>query len=203
MNKKLKRITDIIIAFLGLVFLIPFLFCISLIVFIDIKEFPFYIQDRIGKNNKKFKIIKFKSMKTLFDNEGKFLSDEIRLTFLGRILRKFSIDELPELFNVFLGSMSIVGPRPLIPAYLNRYTSEQARRHDVKPGLTGWAQINGRNAITWEEKFKFDIWYVDNWSIMLDLKIILVTLKNILKPYGINQPGKATMEEFMGARKKN
>ena len=198
-NERLKRITDLIIALTGIIFLSPILLIVSIIVFIDVKEFPFYIQDRIKKNNARYKIIKFKTMKTIANEEGKLCPDEERLTIVGKILRKFSLDELPELLNVIEGSMSIVGPRPLIPAYLERYTPEQARRHDVKPGLTGWAQIHGRNAISWEEKFKYDVWYVDNWSLMLDLKIIFITFINVIIPYGINQPGRATMEEFMGS----
>ena len=134
------------------------------------------------------------------DEDGNLLPDGERLTRLGRFLRKTSMDELPEFFNVIKGDMSIVGPRPLLMQYLDRYTPEQARRHEVKPGITGWAQVNGRNAITWEEKFKLDVWYVDNWSLWLDMKIILMTLWKILKREGINQPGQATMEEFWGKK---
>lgn len=130
------------------------------------------------------------------DSNGNMLPDAERLTSLGRFLRKLSLDELPELFNVLKGDMSLVGPRPLLPQYLERYSSEQIRRHEVKPGITGWAQINGRNAITWEEKFKLDVWYVDNWSLRLDIKIIFMTIWKIIKREGINQPGQATMDEF-------
>ncbi len=131
------------------------------------------------------------------DEDGILLPDSDRLTKPGRFLRKTSMDELPEFFNVIKGDMNIVGPRPLLMQYLDRYTPEQARRHEVKPGITGWAQVNGRNAISWEDKFKLDVWYVDNWSVWLDLKIVLMTVRKILKREGINQPGQATMEEFM------
>jgi len=132
------------------------------------------------------------------DEKGRLLPDGDRLTPLGRFLRATSLDELPELMNVMKGEMSIVGPRPLLMQYLDRYTPEQARRHEVKPGLTGWAQVNGRNAISWEEKFKYDVWYVDNWSVTLDLKILVMTAVKVLRREGINQPGQATMEEFRG-----
>ena len=145
---------------------------------------------------KPFTIYKFLTMTNERDEEGNLLSDGERLTPLGRFLRKTSMDELPELFNVIKGNMSIVGPRPLLMQYLDRYTPEQARRHEVKPGITGWAQVNGRNAITWEEKFKLDVWYVDNWSLWLDVKIIGMTIWKILKREGISQPGHATAQEF-------
>lgn len=138
-------------------------------------------------------------MKSLTDESGNFLPDEKRISKMGFFLRRLSLDELPELWNVIKGDMSIVGPRPLVLVYLDRYTPEQARRHEVKPGITGWAQVNGRNAITWEDKFKYDIWYVDNWSLWLDLKIIFMTIINVIKGEGISQPGHATMEEFKGS----
>jgi lipopolysaccharide/colanic/teichoic acid biosynthesis glycosyltransferase len=133
------------------------------------------------------------------DKQGNLLSDSQRLTQLGKFYRSTSLDELPEFINVLKGDMSLVGPRPLLMRYLGRYTPEQARRHEVKPGITGWAQVNGRNALTWEEKFKLDVWYVENWSFWLDMKILLMTIWRILKRQGINQPGQATMEEFMGS----
>lgn len=141
---------------------------------------------------------KFRTMKDLRDENGNLLPDEQRLTRFGAFLRSTSLDELPELINVLKGDMSLVGPRPLLMEYLDRYTPEQARRHEVKPGITGWAQINGRNAISWEEKFKLDVWYVDNWSIWLDLKKLFITIYKVLKREGINQPGKATVEYFKG-----
>jgi lipopolysaccharide/colanic/teichoic acid biosynthesis glycosyltransferase len=138
-------------------------------------------------------------MADLTDNEGRLLPDEKRLTRVGRLLRATSLDELPELFNVLRGDMSLVGPRPLLMKYLARYTPEQMRRHEVRPGLTGWAQVNGRNAISWEEKFELDVWYVDNWSLWLDVRIIARTILKVLRREGISQEGKATMEEFMGS----
>lgn len=155
-------------------------------------------QVRPGLRGKPFSIYKFRTMTDERDEDGCLLPDFERLTELGRFLRKTSIDELPELFNVIKGNMSIVGPRPLLMQYLDRYTPEQARRHEVKPGITGWAQVNGRNAISWEDKFKLDVWYVDNWSLWLDVKIIGMTIMSVLKREGISQEGEATAAEFMG-----
>jgi lipopolysaccharide/colanic/teichoic acid biosynthesis glycosyltransferase len=157
-------------------------------------------QERPGLHGRPFILYKFRTMRDLRDVEGRLLPDEMRLTRLGRILRSTSLDELPELFNVLKGEMSLVGPRPLLMEYLNRYTPEQARRHEVKPGITGWAQVNGRNAITWEEKFKLDVWYVDNWNLGLDLKILGLTLIKVLKREGISAGGHATMPEFRGSQ---
>ena len=137
-------------------------------------------------------------MKNRRDEQGNLLPDEERITKIGKLLRKLSLDELPELWNVLRGELSLVGPRPLLVDYLDRYSPEQARRHEVKPGITGWAQVNGRNAITWEEKFKYDVWYIDNWSLKLDIKIIIMTIMKVIKGEGISQPGQATMEEFKG-----
>jgi sugar transferase EpsL len=156
-------------------------------------------QQRPGMLGRPFTIYKFRTMTNARDADGALPPDEQRLIGLGRFLRNASLDELPELFNVLNGDMSLVGPRPLLMQYLDRYTPEQARRHEVKPGITGWAQVNGRNAITWEDKFKLDVWYVDHQSLSLDLKIIILTIWKILKREGINQPGEATMEEFMGS----
>jgi len=159
----------------------------------------FFCQERPGLRGKPFKIYKFRTMTNSRDTQGRLLPDEKRLTPFGQFLRSASLDELPELFNVLKGEMSMVGPRPLLMQYLGRYTPEQKRRHEVKPGITGWAQINGRNAITWEEKFKLDVWYVDHQSLWLDLKIIALTILKVLKREGIRHPGQATMEEFMGS----
>jgi lipopolysaccharide/colanic/teichoic acid biosynthesis glycosyltransferase len=155
-------------------------------------------QERIGAKGKPFTILKFRTMTMKRDNDGHLLPDALRLTRFGRFLRGSSLDELPELLNVLKGDMSLVGPRPLLMQYLDRYTPEQARRHEVKPGITGWAQVHGRNALTWEEKFTLDVWYVDHCSLSLDLRILLLTLWKVLKREGISQEGSATMTEFMG-----
>jgi lipopolysaccharide/colanic/teichoic acid biosynthesis glycosyltransferase len=158
----------------------------------------FFKQIRPGLRGNPFLIYKFRTMLDLRDENGNLLPDEKRLTKIGKFLRNTSLDELPELWNVLKGDMSLVGPRPLLMEYLGRYTPEQARRHNVKPGITGWAQINGRNAISWDEKFKLDVWYVDNWNIFLDLKIIFITLIKVIKREGISAEGHATMPEFKG-----
>ena len=158
-------------------------------------------QQRPGLGGRPFWLLKFRTMTEARDAAGNLLPDAQRLTGFGRFLRATSLDELPELLNVLKGDMSLVGPRPLLMQYLDRYTPEQARRHEVRPGITGWAQVNGRNAITWEEKFKLDVWYVDNWSLWLDIKIIFMTVWKIFKREGISQPGQATMEEFRGIGK--
>jgi lipopolysaccharide/colanic/teichoic acid biosynthesis glycosyltransferase len=157
-------------------------------------------QIRPGYKGKPFTIYKFRTMTNQRDRSGNLLPDEARLTRLGRFLRSTSLDEIPELINILKGEMSWVGPRPLLMQYLDRYTAEQARRHDVLPGITGWAQINGRNALTWKDKFNFDVWYVDHWSLSLDIKILLLTLWKVITREGINQPGHATAEEFMGTK---
>ncbi len=160
----------------------------------------FFKQVRPGLYGKPFVLYKFRTMLDLRDQTGKMLPDERRLTSFGRWLRSTSLDELPVLFNVLKGDMSLVGPRPLLMEYLDRYTTEQARRHEVKPGITGWAQINGRNAISWEEKFALDVWYVDNWSLLLDFRIIFLTILKVLKHEGISADGHVTMPEFKGSR---
>lgn len=160
----------------------------------------FFRQARPGLYGKPFTLLKFRTMTDARDAQGKLLPDAERLTAFGRFLRRTSLDELPELINVLRGEMSLVGPRPLLMAYLERYTPEQMRRHDVRPGITGWAQVNGRNALRWEEKFALDVWYLDHQSLWLDLKIILLTLWKILQREGISQPGQVTMEEFLGSK---
>ena len=179
----------------------PLFAVIAVVVRVQLGHPVFFRQQRPGLHGKPFRIYKFRTMTNVCDSQGKLLSDAQRLSALGRFLRSTSMDELPELFNVIKGEMSIVGPRPLLMQYLDRYTTEQMRRHEVKPGITGWAQVNGRNAITWEDKFGFDTWYVDNQSLRLDLKIIAMTMLQILKREGINQPGQATAKEFEGAKK--
>ncbi|WP_338834333.1 putative sugar transferase EpsL [Moorella humiferrea] len=196
----IKRLIDFFVAFIGLIILSPLLILIALLVRVNMGAPVLFRQERPGLHGRPFILYKFRTMRDLRDDEGRLLPDEMRLTRLGRILRSTSLDELPELFNVLKGEMSLVGPRPLLMEYLNRYTPEQARRHEVKPGITGWAQVNGRNAITWEEKFKLDVWYVDNWNLGLDLKILGLTLIKVLKREGISAGGHATMPEFRGSQ---
>ena len=176
----------------------PLLVIIAFIVLINLGAPVFFRHERPGLHARPFFMYKFRTMTDQKDSSGKLLPDSERLTSLGQFLRRASLDELPELFNVFRGDMSLVGPRPLLMTYLPLYSFEQARRHEVRPGVTGWAQVNGRNAISWEEKFKMDVWYVDNWSLLLDLKIIWMTLFRVLKKDGISQEGHATCEPFKG-----
>jgi len=175
-----------------------FMFLIGLAVFIDMGSPIIFSQLRLGKDGKPFYLYKFRTMLELKDDKGNYLPDEKRLTVFGRFLRRYSLDELPELWNVIKGEMSLVGPRPLLMEYIRYYTPEQARRHEIKPGITGWAQINGRNAISWEDKFKLDVWYVDNWSLRLDLEIIFLTILKVLKGEGISAAGHVTMPKFKG-----
>ena len=195
----IKRCFDLCFTVLGLFVLLPVMACVAMAVRVSTGANVFFCHIRPGLYGKPFNCLKFRTMTDECDETGSLLPDERRITRLGRFLRSTSLDELPELFNVLKGDMSIVGPRPLLMQYLVRYTPEQARRHNVKPGLTGWAQVKGRNAITWEEKFKFDVWYVDHRSIWLDLKIIGLTIWKVLKREGITQEGQATMKEFMGS----
>lgn len=194
----IKRLVDIVISATALILLSPFMLIIYLLVRINLGGPAFFLQERVGKDNKIFKMIKFRTMKNSTDKDGNLLSDNERLTKFGRFLRSFSIDELPELINILKGDMSLVGPRALLVQYLEHYNSEQIRRHEVLPGLTGWAQINGRNSITWCEKFKLDVWYVDNWSLWLDIKIFFLTFWKVFKREGINQSETVTMEYFNG-----
>lgn len=193
-----KRLLDLILTIPGLLIISPLLLIISLLVRISFGTPIIFRQKRPGYQGKPFWVYKFRSMTNAHDAENNLLPDGQRLTRLGRLLRSTSLDELPELFNVLRGEMSIVGPRPLLMQYLERYSPEQARRHEVLPGITGWAQVNGRNALTWEEKFKLDVWYVDHWSFWLDMRILLLSIVKVLRREGINQPGQATAEEFMG-----
>jgi lipopolysaccharide/colanic/teichoic acid biosynthesis glycosyltransferase len=194
----LKRGMDLVGAALGLVLFAPVLLGVAVVIRLTMGAPVLFRQVRPGLHGRPFTMYKFRTMLDLRDEQGELLPDGLRLTPVGRFLRKTSLDELPELFNVLKGEMSLVGPRPLLMEYLDRYTPEQARRHEVKPGITGWAQVNGRNAITWEEKFKLDVWYVNNWSIWLDLKVIGMTMVKVLKGEGISQPGYATVEFFQG-----
>ena len=193
-----KSIFDFIAAFIGLIILSPLIIAITILLFILNNGKPFYIQKRPGLHGENFSIIKFKTMTDKKNSEGQLLPDFERTTAIGNLIRRASIDEIPQLVNVFLGHMSIVGPRPLLPEYLSLYSEEQKRRHNVKPGITGWAQINGRNSILWTQKFEYDVWYVDKMSFSLDLKILLLTIKKVIIPEGINATEKYTMEEFNG-----
>lgn len=194
-----KRLLDITISLIALIFLLPLMLLIYLLVIINLGSPAFFLQERVGKDNKIFKMIKFRTMKNSTDKNGNLLSDNERVTKFGSFLRSFSLDELPELINILKGNMSLVGPRALLVQYLGLYNDEQIRRHEVLPGLTGWAQINGRNSITWSEKFKLDVWYVDNWSLWLDIKIFFLTFWKVLKREGINQSESVTMEYFNGS----
>jgi sugar transferase EpsL len=193
-----KRALDLALTLLAAVLLLPVWLGLALLVWLTMGWPVLFRQQRPGQHAKPFTLLKFRTMSDSRDAEGNLLPDGERLMAVGRFLRSSSLDELPELFNVLKGDMSLVGPRPLLMAYLDRYTPQQARRHEVRPGITGWAQVNGRNALSWEEKFELDGWYVDNVSLGLDLKIIALTVWKILRRDGISQAGHATMEEFMG-----
>lgn len=194
-----KRIFDLVLCLPALILLLPILMVTTLVVRFKLGSPVLFKQMRPGLFGRPFAIYKFRTMTDVRGANGELLYDAERLTHFGRFLRGTSLDELPELFNVLKGDMSLVGPRPLLMQYLVRYSPEQARRHEVKPGITGWAQINGRNTITWEEKFKLDVWYVGNRTVWLDVKIIFMTVWKIFKREGISQPGQATMEEFKGS----
>ena len=182
-----------------MVLILPLMLVVGLLILIVDGWPPFYRQARPGLHGRIFTLWKFRTMRNLTDAEGKAAPDSSRISPLGRILRSSSLDELPEFFHVLGGKMSLVGPRPLLVQYLERYTPDQARRHEVLPGITGWAQVNGRNALTWEDKFKLDVWYVDNWSLRLDVRILWMTVMKTLRREGINAPGEATAREFLGS----
>ncbi|MBC2840327.1 sugar transferase [Robiginitalea sp. SC105] len=194
-----KRLLDFIAALLGFVVLLPLILALVIILYFANDGKPFFYQTRPGKDEKLFKIIKFKTMNDRRDAEGNLLPDMQRITNVGRFVRKASLDELLQLINVIKGDMSVVGPRPLLVEYLPLYNAEQARRHQVKPGITGWAQVNGRNAISWEEKFALDVWYVDNLSFATDLKILGLTIKKVFRQEGISASEKDTMQRFTGS----
>jgi sugar transferase EpsL len=199
MNRYLKRLTDVSIAAAALLLLAPLMAVIALIILLMMGRPVLFRHVRPGYKAIPFVLLKFRTMNCLFDEQGRPLSDAERLTPLGKILRRLSLDELPQLWNVLKGEMSLVGPRPLLTDYLERYSPEQARRHEVKPGITGWAQVNGRNTLTWEERFRLDIWYVDHWSLGLDARIIWKTIQKVLQRDGISLEGHATMPEFPGS----
>ncbi len=193
-----KRLFDLLLTLPGAILISPILLLTALLVRIFHGSPVIFKHQRPGYRGQPFTLYKFRTMTDARDPRGILLPDEKRLTSLGKFLRASSLDELPELFNVLRGDMSLIGPRPLLMQYLDRYTPEQARRHDALPGITGWAQINGRNNLSWEIKFELDVWYVDHWSLWLDIKILALTLWKVLKREGINEPGNATAREFMG-----
>ena len=194
----IKRTFDILISLAALLLLWPVLLVLAVLVRVKLGRPVLFRQQRPGLHGRPFTMLKFRTMTDARDTEGNLLPDGERLSSFGRSLRSTSLDELPELINVVAGDMSLVGPRPLLMRYLDRYTPEQMRRHEVRPGITGWAQVNGRNAINWDQKFALDVWYVDHQSLRLDLRIFWLTVRNVLRREGISQAGEATMEEFLG-----
>lgn len=197
----LKNIIDRSLAALGLLVLSPVIFALACLIRARLGKPVLFRQIRIGRGERPFTFLKFRTMSEAYDSCGLLLPDEQRLTALGQLLRASSLDELPQLWNVLKGEMSLVGPRPLLPEYLARYNTHQRRRHELKPGITGWVQVNGRNALTWEEKFDLDVWYVDHRSLWLDFKILWMTVLQVFRREGISQAGHATMPEFMGSRR--
>jgi lipopolysaccharide/colanic/teichoic acid biosynthesis glycosyltransferase len=199
----IKRVFDLFLVLLSLPLMFPIYLLLMLLVLANFSFPILFKQSRPGLQGKIFNIYKFRSMTSELDKEGILLPDKLRLTKFGKLLRSTSLDELPSLWNVLKGDMSLVGPRPLLIEYLPLYSTKQARRHEVKPGITGWAQVNGRNAISWDEKFDLDVWYVDNQSILLDIKILFMTIKKVITRSGINQDRQITMEKFKGNSEKN
>lgn len=189
---------DFSAALIGFLILSPLFVAISILLYFSNQGSPFFFQTRPGKNEKLFRIIKFKTMNDKKNEHGDLLPDAERITKIGQIVRKTSLDEIPQLLNVIKGDMSLVGPRPLLPEYLELYNPRQKRRHEVRPGITGWAQVNGRNAISWEQKFEYDVWYVEHLSFLLDIKILILTIKKVFVSEGINSDTSATMEKFTG-----
>jgi undecaprenyl phosphate N,N'-diacetylbacillosamine 1-phosphate transferase len=194
----IKRVIDFMVSLIGVIVSTPIFLIVTILLFFANDGKPFFVQKRPGKGGKIFKIIKFKTMNDKRDSNGLLLSDDVRLTKIGAFVRKTSLDEIPQLVNVLIGDMSLIGPRPLLSNYLHLYNDFQNRRHEVKPGITGWAQVNGRNAISWDKKFELDVWYVDNISFMLDCKIIYKTIYKVVKSEGINTADATTMEPFNG-----
>lgn len=195
-----KRIIDFVGAAIGLLLCLPIMLWVGFLLYKANQESPFFFQNRPGKNNRIFLLVKFKTMNDARDAQGQLLPDAQRLTKVGKWVRSTSLDELPQLYNVLKGDMSLIGPRPLLVKYLDRYTQEQARRHEVRPGLTGWAQINGRNALSWEQKFAYDLYYVKYYSFLLDMKILFLTIKKVVKKEDISNQASVTMPEFMGTQ---
>jgi lipopolysaccharide/colanic/teichoic acid biosynthesis glycosyltransferase len=197
-KNSLKPVIDFIIALIGFLILSPLFFFILIVLLIANRGKPFFFQSRPGKGEKVFRVIKFKTMNDRKDKNGNLLPDAKRLTAAGKFIRKTSLDEIPQLLNVIKGDMSLIGPRPLLVEYLPLYNENQKRRHEVKPGITGWAQVNGRNAISWEQKFDYDVWYVEHLSFLLDLRIFFLTIQKVFKSEGINSATAVTMERFTG-----
>jgi len=198
----IKKIFDFALSLIAIILFSPLFVIIYLLIRVKMSNPVLFKQKRPGLNEKLFELYKFRTMTEKRDKKGDLLSDKDRITTFGKFLRKTSLDELPGLFNIIKGDMSFVGPRPLLIEYLPLYNEEQKKRHLVKPGLTGWAQINGRNAITWEQKFEYDVWYIENWSLCLDIKILLLTLVKVIRREGINQKNQVTMEKFKGENNK-
>jgi sugar transferase EpsL len=198
---KSKRILDLLLAIPGVLVLSPLLAALAILIKLRLGPPVLFLQTRPGYHGQPFTLYKFRTMTDTRDKEGRLLSDAERLTILGHFLRSFSLDDLPNAINVLRGEMSVVGPRPLLMEYLDRYTAEQARRHNVLPGITGWAQVNGRNDLSWEDRFRLDVWYVDHWSLGLDLKILARTAWKVLRREGVSQPGFATAQEFQGTNR--
>lgn len=196
----MKRLFDFLVSFIMIICLCWLFVIVGMLIKMKLGSPIVFTQPRPGKNGKVFNVYKFRSMTDERDDHGELLPDEIRLTKFGQLLRKLSLDELPQLFNVLKGDMSFVGPRPLLVEYLPLYNARQARRHDVRPGITGWAQVNGRNAISWEQKFEYDVWYVENQSLLLDVKILFLTVKKVFISEGISAEGQATMTKFTGTK---
>lgn len=194
----LKRVIDIFFSLILILLFLPVVFSLLIIVFFDLRSVPVFKQKRAGLNGKPFYIMKIKTMTDCKDQNGKMLSDDIRLTRVGNIIRKYSLDELPQLVNVFIGDMSFIGPRPFLYEYMSVYSESEKKRHNVRPGISGWAQVNGRNNLSWKEKFKLDIYYVENISVFLDFKILVLTFYKIIKNSDINQSNNLTMEKYNG-----
>lgn len=198
-----KRLIDIIVSLVLLVFFFPLFLVLSLILFLHFKNYPFFLQKRTGLNGTAFTLYKFRTMSNKKDSSGNLYPDEYRLTKLGELLRSLSIDEIPQFFNVLKGDMSLIGPRPLLTRYMKLYNKNQLRRHEIRPGITGWSQVNGRNEIDWDTKFKMDVWYIDNMNFILDFKILCLTIKKVLVRQGIKGSSSATMKAFQGTKEQS
>jgi undecaprenyl phosphate N,N'-diacetylbacillosamine 1-phosphate transferase len=197
---RIKRIIDVFISLFLLIVLFPIILIVGIILMLSLKGNPFFVQARPGKSERIFRLIKFRTMNNNKDDKGELLPDDARLTTVGKLIRHLSLDELPQLINIIKGDMSLIGPRPLLIEYLPYYNDIQKKRHDIRPGITGWAQVHGRNAISWEKKFEFDVWYVENVSFVTDLKVIFLTFKKVIKSEGINFVEPGTDQRFRGSK---